>query len=116
MANKAFSQLPAAAALTGTEIIALTQSSASVRSTLAAVKTFFGVGSKLSTTIGDGTSASFTITHNFGTKEVFVEIYRNATPWDTVIADVSRPSDNTVTISGFGSAPSVNQYVVNIRS
>lgn len=116
MADKAFSQLPAAAALTGAEIIACTQSAASVRTTLAAIKTFFGVGGKATFTIGDNSAASFTLTHNLGTRDVIVEVYRNATPWDTVLVTVQRPDANNIQLSGFGSAPSVNQYNVVVRS
>lgn len=116
MANKAFSQLAAAAALNGTEIVPLTQSAASVRTTLNDIKTFFGVGAKVTQVFGDGSSASFNITHNLGTRDVLVEVYRNATPWDTVVCDVSRPDTSTITLSGFGTAPAVDQFKVVIRS
>lgn len=116
MANKSFSQLPGAAALTGAEIVALTQSSASVRSTLSAIKTFFGVGGKVVANIGDGAATSFNVAHNLNTRDVTVEVYRNGTPWDTVICDVARPDVNTVTISGFGTAPSLNLFTVVIKS
>jgi hypothetical protein len=116
MANKKFSELAAAATLTGAEIIALVQSAASVRATLNDVKTFLGVGGKVTANIGDGSAASFTITHNLNTRNVRVEVYRNATPWDTIICDITRPTANTVTLSGFGTAPSVDQFSVIIWS
>ena len=63
-------------------------------------------------TIGDTSSTSYTITHNFGTRDVTVQIYDSAT-YDTVYADVVRTNTNTVTIT-FASAPSTNAYRVVI--
>lgn len=116
MANKALSQLPDAGTLNGGELVLLTQGGASVKATLNAIKTLFGIGGKYVSNIGDGSAASFTLTHNLGTKDVTVTVYRNATPWDTVVCEVSRPTTNTVTLSGFGTAPSVDQFRVIIKS
>lgn len=63
-------------------------------------------------TIGDTSSTSYTITHNFGTRDVTVQIYDTAT-YDTVYADVVRTNTNTVTIT-FASAPNTNAYRVVI--
>jgi hypothetical protein len=63
-------------------------------------------------TIGDTSSTSYTITHNFGTRDVTVQIY-DTTTYDTVYADVVRTNTNTVTIT-FASAPSTNAYRVVI--
>lgn len=63
-------------------------------------------------TIGDTTNTSYTITHNFGTRDVTVQIY-DTTTYDTVYADVVRTNTNTVTIT-FSSAPSTNAYRVVI--
>ena len=60
--------------------------------------------------IGDGSATSIAVTHNFGTKDVLVEIYDKATD-ETVIADVTRTNTNVVTI-GFASAPSTDAYRV----
>lgn len=62
--------------------------------------------------IGDGSAANFFISHNLGTRNVHVTVYRNASPWDSIIVDVSRPNENMVEISGFAIAPSVDEYVV----
>src|SRR6478735_1834998 len=56
-------------------------------------------------TIGDGSATSFNIDHNFNTRAVVVEIYKNSGNYDTVIADVTRPSVNRVTVT-FAVAPS----------
>ena len=61
-------------------------------------------------TIGNSSDLSFTITHNFGTRDVIVQVYDNAT-YDTVIADTVRASTNTVTVA-FSTAPSTNAYRV----
>lgn len=59
--------------------------------------------------IGDGSTTAITITHSLGTKDVQVEVYTNATPWDSVICDVTRPSTSTVTLT-FATAPATNAY------
>jgi len=59
--------------------------------------------------LGDGAAAEFTITHDLGTRNVGVEVIENAPPYRTRIADVERPTDDTVRIA-FGTPPTVNQY------
>lgn len=66
-----------------------------------------------STTIGNGNSTSFTITHNLGTRNVAVAIYETASPYEEVIADVYRTTVNTVTINT-ATAPTSGQYTVVI--
>ena len=66
---------------------------------------------KYTTTIGDGTSTVFTITHGFGTKDVFVGVYQNSGNYDDVICDVERPNDNSVLLR-FGTAPAANSIRV----
>ena len=53
---------------------------------------------------GTVTAASTVITHNLGTRNVIVQLYDTVT-YDTVYADVSRTTTNTVTIA-FASTPS----------
>jgi len=48
-------------------------------------------------TIGNATS--WLITHNMGTRNVMVQVYANASPWDTVNVSVERTSTNSVTLS-----------------
>jgi hypothetical protein len=60
--------------------------------------------------IGNSTDTTFTITHNFGTRDVVVQVFDNST-YETVIADTVRASTNTVTIS-FTSTPANNAYRV----
>jgi len=48
-------------------------------------------------------SATGTVTHNLGTKDVIVQLYDTVT-FDTVYADVSRPTTNTITVT-FAATP-----------
>ena len=66
-------------------------------------------------TIGDGASVSYTITHSFDTRDVSVQIYEAEAPYSTVIADVARPTADTVVVS-FASAPDLDAYRVVINS
>ena len=63
-------------------------------------------------TIGDNSATSFTITHNFGTRDVLVQVY-DVSNYDTVFTDVVRSTTNTVTVS-FSTAPATNSYRVVI--
>lgn len=63
-----------------------------------------------SKTIGDNSSTSFTVTHNFGTRDVTVQVYDTST-YETVFTDVARSTTNAVTIT-FTSAPATNSYRV----
>jgi hypothetical protein len=60
--------------------------------------------------VGDGVDTSFTVTHNFGTRAVLVQVY-DSSSYDTVIADVVRTTTDSVTVS-FSVAPSSNAYTV----
>ena len=64
-------------------------------------------------TIGDGSATSFNIDHNFGTRDVLVDVYVNSGNYDSVIANITRPTSNRVTI-GFNAAPATNSYAVVI--
>lgn len=56
-----------------------------------------------------GGSTSVAITHSLGTRDVIVTLYRNSTPWDTVLCDVERTDANTVTFK-FATAPGAAAY------
>lgn len=59
--------------------------------------------------IGDGSATQYDITHNFGTFDVHVEVFRNSGGRDTILCDVSRPDNNTVRLN-FAAAPTSNQF------
>ena len=73
---------------------------------------YHSVTRKFSASVGNSASVSFNIDHNLGTRDVTVQIYDNAT-YDTVEADVTRPSTNRVTVS-FAAAPATDAYRVVI--
>lgn len=60
--------------------------------------------------VGDNSNTSFAVTHNFGTRDVIVQVYDLST-YDTVVADVVRSNTNAVTVS-FSSAPATDSYRV----
>lgn len=64
-------------------------------------------------TFGDGSATSFNFDHNFNTRSVVVECFKNSGNYDTVIPDVTRPSANRVTLT-FASAPASNAMNVVI--
>jgi hypothetical protein len=62
-----------------------------------------------SATVGGATSQ--VITHSLNTKDVIVNVYRTATPWDTIECDIERTSTTTLTLR-FAVAPATNEYTV----
>ena len=64
-----------------------------------------------SQTIGNNSSTSFTVTHNFNTRDVVVQVYETGSPYDSVHVDVSRSTVNAVVIT-FASAPATDSYRV----
>lgn len=69
---------------------------------------------KTSGTIGDGSATQFDITHNFGTRSVFVSVYRNSGNFDEVLCDISRPTDTNTVRLNFATAPTTNQFAYTI--
>jgi hypothetical protein len=68
---------------------------------------------KASAVIGDNSATSFNIDHNFNTRQVIVEVYKNSGNYDTVLCDVTRPTVNRVTLT-FAVAPTSSAYEVVI--
>jgi hypothetical protein len=60
-------------------------------------------------TMGDGSATAFNLDHNLGTRDVVVEVFKNSGNYDSVIADVTRPTVNRVTIT-FATAPAASAY------
>lgn len=58
-----------------------------------------------------GGSTSQAVTHNLGTKDVVVNVYRVASPFDDVECDVERTDTNNVTVR-FTTAPAASEYRV----
>jgi len=64
------------------------------------------------TTFGDGSSTSFTITHSLGTQAVIVQIYYTASPYQQVEFDVQHTSTSQITINTNGITPTSGQFTV----
>lgn len=64
---------------------------------------------KFSSTFGDGSATLYTLTHNFGTRDVEVTVYRNSAPFDDVGVDVERDTVNSCVVR-FATAPAANAY------
>jgi hypothetical protein len=69
--------------------------------------TYYDMVRKVSSDItGDAATTSFTLTHNLGTRDVTVQVYDAASPYDTVEVDVERAGTNSVSVR-FASAPGI---------
>ena len=55
---------------------------------------------------GNSFTTAFTITHNLGSRDVQIQVYDAASPYDTVEVDVERTNTTTATVR-FASAPAV---------
>lgn len=75
--------------------------------TAATAKTALGFIGKFGVACAAATST--VVTHNLGSRDVTVCVYRSTTPWDVVITDVEMTSVNTVTVR-FAVAPAAGDY------
>ena len=69
---------------------------------------------KYATTFGDGSTTSYTITHNLGTQDVTVGVYAAGSPFAEVECDVNHATINAITLI-FAAAPSLNQLRVVVH-
>ena len=109
-----FSAFTAASAPALADQVVGLQGGANVRYTLTQLAGLFGV-KKFAANFGDGSSVSYVITHNLGTLDVHVTVYRNAAPNDEIIVDVQHTSTNTITLV-FSTAPATNQFRVLVMA
>ena len=63
--------------------------------------------------VGDGSATSYLITHNFGTRDVAVQLRLSSGTYAQVLCDVEYTTINAITLR-FASAPTTNQYHVII--
>lgn len=64
-------------------------------------------------TIGNGSSTSYVVTHNLGSRDVEVQLF-DLVSYDTVISDVVRTTTNTITVS-FTTAPTTGSIRVLVK-
>lgn len=70
-------------------------------------------GTVYNTTIGDGTSTSFVITHNFGSRDVVVTVREASAPYGLIITSWEATSTNAITVY-FETPPSLNSIRVSV--
>jgi hypothetical protein len=70
-----------------------------------------GYTKKYSTTFGNGSLQTFTITHSLNTRSVTVQVYESATPYSQVEVEVLHSTADTITINT-NSVPTTGQYTV----
>jgi len=63
-----------------------------------AVESCIGSSHQYAQNIGNGSATSYTVSHNFGTRDVIVQVYDNASPYDTLYLEVQRTSTNALTL------------------
>ena len=63
--------------------------------------------------VGDGSATSITVTHNLGTRDIIVQMYKNSADYDNFIPDYQITSIDSITLI-FAVAPTANQYRVVI--
>ena len=66
-------------------------------------------------TVGDNASTSIAVSHNLGTRDVLVSVYRNSAPYDEIVVDTEHTDDNTITLN-FTVAPTLNEFAVFIAT
>lgn len=113
--NIVFAQFGAGASYTGGNGITVAGSTISVNNgtglTFSAGQLIIDhsvVAEKFAVSIGDGSSLSYTVTHNLGTLDVVATVFDNSTGAE-VTTDIVHATTNTLTIA-FSTAPSANQY------
>lgn len=73
--------------------------------------TYSGLVRKRSFDIGDGSATQYTVTHNLGTRDAHVTVYRNSGAYDEVGCDLEHTTTTTCIVR-FAAAPSSNQFRV----
>jgi hypothetical protein len=80
---------------------------------LAGAPAIVAPASAMSTTIGSTTATRFTVTHNFGSRDVEVAVHRNVSPWDKVFVNVEKLTLNSIDLV-FDVAPGLNSFRVMV--
>lgn len=64
--------------------------------------------------VGDGSNTSYAVTHNLGSRDVSVSVYRNSGNYDEIGVESRRTDTNTVTLV-FASPPTTDQFRVVVE-
>jgi hypothetical protein len=74
---------------------------------------FVGAGgaTKYAADIGDGSTNPIVVTHSLGTRDVFVTVYDNSSPYEEFGVTTKHTSTSTITLE-FAVTPTTNQYRV----
>lgn len=83
------------------------------QTTAAAALSALGGTRKYSALVGNGSLTTITVTHNFNTKDVVVEVYEVASGYEKVYPDIKHATVDTIDLV-FASAPSADAYKVVI--
>lgn len=75
--------------------------------TATAARTALAAAGKFASSIGDGTTTTFTVTHNLGTTDVTVAVFDMATG-NLEIVGATSATTNTVTVGPFSTAPATS--------
>lgn len=81
--------------------------------TPAGLSGYTGFAKKYSTTFGDGSSTSYAITHNLGSRDVVAFVRLAGSPYETVICELEMTDTNTVTVK-VNVAPASNAYRITV--
>jgi hypothetical protein len=94
--------------------VASADSSVTVTNTSGAVDLSINNGKySYASTIGDGLSTSYTVTHNLGSRDVEVQLF-DLVSYETVISDIIRTTINTITVS-FTTSPTAGRIRVLVK-
>jgi len=77
-----------------------------------AVETCVGTGLNHAENIGNNSATTYIVNHALGTRDVIVQVYDTASPYDTVICDVERTDANNVTLSTTTALPTAGARVL----
>lgn len=83
--------------------------------TAAQVRSIIGAPRYYVANVGATSGGAVTVTHSMGTRDVQVQVYRIASPYETIYCDVERTDANTVTLR-FGADYAVNTFRIVVTA
>ena len=103
--NLTFTQFGGSTTYTWSDTIDVTWTVISVNTTK--------VATKVTATIGDGSSTEITVNHNLNSRDIVYDVTESASPYSSIICGVEKVDVNNIKFT-FASAPSTNEYTVII--